>query len=241
MQGLRAALGDERANAFISSIGTAALRAAPLGLNVSLETVLAGTLGRLTQEDLAGIARGETGAINRAQAIAEDQVKSIQNSQSPTNMHAAPGVDKHGAATGFEGKGQWIGGVWVPSRGGEKGEAALSMRGETQSKSGAYARELNGKASPADVAPGTGYSWLSPANQNIPGFNQAQVAGAANFLKNAGLSREDVNHDTRHMVHLQKHQGEIGDLIKQQRDIDQRRARGENVDADQGKLDEKKK
>src|SRR2546427_222856 len=81
--------------------------------------------------------------------------------------------------------------------------------------------------------PGWGYSWLIAANQNILGFNQAQVAGAANFLKGMGASREDVNHDTRHMVHLREYHSEIGNLIKRRREIERRRANGEDVSEDE--------
>src|ERR1043165_1850768 len=127
--------------------------------------------------------------------------------------------------------GRFVNGVWVEG----KGESTLSTRGGNQ-----FA-EIKSKASAAETAPGTGYSWLTAANQNVPGFRQAQVAHAANFLKNAGLSREDVNHDTRHMVHLRKYENEIGGIIGRQRAIDRRRANGENVEDDQARLDDDKK
>jgi hypothetical protein len=131
-----------------------------------------------------------------------------------------------------------LNGVWVRDTN-EKSEAALAMRGDKDaSRTGAYARELSGKASAADIAPGTGFSWLSPANQNIPGFNQAQVAASANFLKSIGFSREQVNEGTRHMVHLQPYKSEITDFAARWRDINRRRALGENVDEDVKKIED---
>jgi hypothetical protein len=153
---------------------------------------------------------------------AEAQRIQAQNANTTSAQTAAAGTT-----------GRFINGVWVENT---KGESALSTRGGNQFT------DLKGvKANASEIAPGTGYSWLSPANQNIPGFTQAQVASSANFLKNAGLSREDVNHDTRHMVHLAPYQREIGGFIGRQREIDQRRARGENVDDAQKKLDEDKR
>jgi len=153
---------------------------------------------------------------------AEAQRMQAQNANVTSAQSAAAGAT-----------GRFINGVWVESN--PKSESALSSRGGNQ-----FAEMKGGKANPSEIAPGTGYSWLSPANQNIPGFTQAQVASAANFLKNAGLSREDVNHDTRHMVHLTPYQREIGGFIGRQREIDRRRARGENVDDAQKKLEEDK-
>ena len=78
---LRDLMGDEKANGLITNIGVAALHSAPSGLNLSLGSIVANTLGRLTQQDLAGIARGDSYAMNRAQSIAEEQVKAVQASQ----------------------------------------------------------------------------------------------------------------------------------------------------------------
>jgi hypothetical protein len=88
---LRAVMGDEKANRFIANIGEAALRAAPGGLNVPLGTIVSMTLSRLTHADLASIARGDMGAINRAQSIAADQVKTQESQRVAANIHG-PGA-----------------------------------------------------------------------------------------------------------------------------------------------------
>jgi hypothetical protein len=60
-------------------------------------------------------------------------------------------------------------------------------------------------------------------------------------LKDHGASREDINHDTRHMVHLREYQKPIGDFATRQREIDRRRALGEDVGTEQDTLDTEKK
>src|SRR5713101_6156431 len=51
----RNAVGEDKANQFITGIGEAALRAAPGGLSVSLGDIITMTMSRLTRDDLASI------------------------------------------------------------------------------------------------------------------------------------------------------------------------------------------
>jgi hypothetical protein len=184
--------------------------------NVSHADVMAGRLNTTVLGDVISAverARGNT-AFNWHTASPE-QIKAYQ---------LANGLNLPGS--GREGLGRL-------SRDGGDG---LSSRGGNQ-----FAELRGGSSSETSTAPGSGYSMLTAANQNIAGFTQGQVASAANFLKDHGASREDINHDTRHMVHLREYQKPIGDFATRQREIDRRRGRGEDVSADQATLDEAKK
>jgi len=114
---------------------------------------------------------------------------------------------------------------------------ARSAQQSDDAKSGGRFKDINGGNSTGD---GSGYSWLTAANQNIAGFSQTQVAGAANFLKGLGLTRAEVNDNVGDMVHLSKYEKEIRELAKRKRDIERRRERGEDVSEDQKKYDEDK-
>jgi len=103
-------------------------------------------------------------------------------------------------------------------------------------KSSGRFKDINGGTSE-----GSGYSWLTAANKNIAGFSQAEVASTANFLKGMGLTQDEVNADTKHVIHLSKYRKEIGDFIKRKKDIERRRARGEDVSEEERRLEEDKK
>lgn len=155
-------------------------------------------------------------AAKRAAALAEE---------ARANISGAPLSDAAKAVLG-------IGRFGDIRDAGSRGERGGNQFAELRSKSGVTGDTSTGS--------GTGYSWLTAANQNIPGFSQAQVASAANFLKGVGLSREEVNEDTRHMVHLSKYRKEIGDFIKRKKDIERRKARGEDTSEDEARLEEDK-
>jgi hypothetical protein len=123
------------------------------------------------------------------------------------------------------------------------GLGARGMGGNLPDRGGNQFAELRAKGGATgdtSTGEGSGYSWLSAANQNIAGFSQAQIASAANFLKGAGLTREEVNEDTKHMVHLSKFRKEISDFIKRKKDIERRKANGEDTSEDEAKLEEDK-
>jgi len=124
----------------------------------------------------------------------------------------------------------------IGSDGGRDGSGGSAL----SNRSGVQYSELHGASGWGDsrTGAGSGYSWLSAANQHVPGFFREQVAGAANLLRSAGVSRDDVNHDTRHMVHLQKYQPEVLDLIRRRQDIERRRAAGEDVSASEREFGE---
>lgn len=184
--------------------------------NVSHADVMAGRLNTSVLGDVISAverARGNT-AFNWHTASPE-QIKAYQ---------LANGLNLPGS--GREGLGRL----------GREGGDGLSSRGGNQ-----FAELRGGSSAETSTAPGSGYSMLTAANQNIAGFTQGQVASAANFLKDHGASREDINHDTRHMVHLREYQKPIGDFANRQREIDRRRGRGEDVGAEQDKLEKEKK
>jgi hypothetical protein len=99
---LRNVMGDEKANGLITNIGLSVLRTAPAGMNLSLGAIVTQTLARLTQQELASIAKGDTSALGRAQAFAEDQVKAMQSNEPAQNMYGArqPADDGKGPFAG---------------------------------------------------------------------------------------------------------------------------------------------
>lgn len=104
LDNFRNAVGSQRANDIIANLGTAAMRAAPNGLSVSLGTVVSTALGRLTQADIASLVRGDTGVLNRVQSEVEQQVKAQAQVQTQ-RMAQAPesGVNDGVGALGLPG------------------------------------------------------------------------------------------------------------------------------------------
>jgi hypothetical protein len=175
--------------------------------------------------------------VRMAQNIAMETAKSYMEQQRNSNVgdarHANPAQLAHGLiAGGMFGMGRVF--AWQGD-GGSGGGGASSLN----SRGGAQYSQLHGGAGWSDVrtGPGTGFSWLSPGNQHVPGFTREQVAGAANFLRGLGQDRETVNYNTRHMVHLQPYRDEIGELIRRRQDIERRRAAGEDVSEDDRQQD----
>jgi hypothetical protein len=197
------------------------------------EGLLAQIVDRAT-DDLQGSPWNQRSIAERIQIAANIAAQYVQTAAAkPLNFSAATPAElavhrfaqSTGPANGLPRFGNVAAGAHESSRGGNQFSELKS--------SGTSGLDVS-------TGPGTGYSWLSPANRNIPGFSQMQVAGAANFLKSAGASREDVNHDTREMVHLTPYRHEIGDLMAEHRDIERRRARGEDVSELERKFVEKR-
>lgn len=172
--------------------------------------------------------------LARAATLAVDIAKDYANK--PINYSAATTeqVNRARVAMGLSPLG--LGAAHMRHAADAAGGNRLSNRGGNQ-----FSELKNGGAiGDASTGHGSGFSWLTPANQHIPGFNQAQVASAANFLKQIGGSREDVNHDTKHMVHLQPYRAEIGELAGMADEIKHRRAQGLDTTEQERKYHERK-
>jgi hypothetical protein len=205
---LRLVLGEDKANALVSNIGEAALRAAPAGSNVSLGAVVAATLARLTDTDLASIARGDTTAMSRAQSFAEEQVKTAQNqnTQMAANIHGAGAAGHDGA-----GGGRWINGQWVP--GASRGDSGLAGNNsgrfagmkEAGVSSGVsptliadYTRQYRGMGFGKDMI--STFAAVHLDSQDFReleqrGLKRHEIAAAARDTKGMGLlGKDDVEH-----------------------------------------------
>lgn len=136
---LSSGLGEDKARAVITSIGEAALSAAPELNGGGLGSVVVQTLARLSQQDLAGIARNESSAVGRAQAIIQEEVKAQKNAQAPVNQHGAGLADGQLRADGV-GR---LGGA-LPAALSGRSDYNRALQGSASEKAGLTSTEIAG-------------------------------------------------------------------------------------------------